>query len=145
MAGNRAFFAVLLSWLAAQFLKFLISKIKNGDFFAGRAMKTGGMPSAHAALVSSLSFSAGIIHGTSSIEFITALALAVIVSYDAMGMRAEFHRQSRLLKEIAIKQFGEEQFKAKYPDIGDYQGHEMVEIVAGLALGVIVSALVLKL
>jgi len=145
MAGDRAFFAVLISWLAAQSLKFLISKINNGDFFSGRAMKTGGMPSAHAALVSSLAFCAGILYGMSSIEFITALVLAVIVSYDAMGMRAEFHRQSRLLKEIAIKQFGEEQFRAKYPDIGDYQGHERAEILAGLALGVIVSAIVLNL
>jgi len=108
-------------------------------------MKTGGMPSAHAALVSSLTFCAGVIHGTSSIEFITALALAVIVSYDAMGMRAEINRHGRAIRELAAKAGGASDFDERYPGIGDFQGHELVEVVAGLALGIVVSALVLKL
>lgn len=144
MRDERAFFAILLSWLAAQLIKLLLAKFKRGDFFAGRALKTGGMPSAHAALVSSLCFTAGIIEGTTSMAFYTALVLALIVSYDAMHMRADFHRQSRLLKELAEKALGKEYVEHKFPKIDDFQGHEMAEIAAGIALGVVVSALVLR-
>jgi acid phosphatase family membrane protein YuiD len=145
MAGSRAFFAVLVSWLTAQAIKFLIAKVKNGGFFYGRAMKTGGMPSAHSALVASLAFCAGVSHGTTSVEFLTAMVLAVIVCYDALGMRTEFHRQSKLLRDLAVIQFGEAQVNAKYPGLNDYQGHELAEVVAGLVLGLIISAAFLNL
>ncbi len=145
MASNRAFMAVLLSWLLAQFIKFLLAKLTHGDFFMGRAFKTGGMPSAHSALVSALTFSAGVQYGTGSIEFLIALVLTLVVSYDAMGMRAEINRHGRAIRELAAKVGGSADFDAKYPGIGDFQGHELVEVVAGLALGIVVSALVLKL
>lgn len=145
MSGNRAFLAVLLSWLAAQLIKFLLAKLKHGDFFMGRAMKTGGMPSAHTALVSALSFSAGVQYGTGSIEFLIALVLTLVVSYDAMGLRAEITRHGRALRLLAMKVMDQDEFDNKFPSMGDFQGHELVEVVAGLALGIIVSALVLKL
>jgi len=145
VADERAFFSVLVSWLMAQLIKFVLAKVKSGDFFSGRALKTGGMPSAHAALVGSLCFCAGIFNGTTSIEFLTTLVLAGIVSYDAMHMRAEFHRQGLLLKEVAVKTLGKEYVDKRCPNMNEFQGHEMVEVVAGLALGVVVSAIVLNL
>ncbi len=145
MADGRAFFSVLVSWLTAQLIKFVLSKIKSGDFFAGRALKTGGMPSAHGALVGSLCFCTGIFNGATSTEFLTTLVLAGIVSYDAMHMRADFHRQGLLLKEVAVKMLGKEYVDANYPNMNEFQGHEMLEVIAGLALGVAVSAIVLNL
>ncbi|HQJ25375.1 MAG TPA: divergent PAP2 family protein, partial [Bacillota bacterium] len=90
-------------------------------------------------------FCAGIFNGTTSIEFLTTLVLAGIVSYDAMHMRAEFHRQGLLLKEVAVKTLGKEYVDKRCPNMNEFQGHEMVEVVAGLALGVVVSAIVLNL
>lgn len=145
MADGRAFTAVLVSWLFAQAVKFVLARLKTGDFLKGRALKTGGMPSAHSALVSSLTVCAGAANGIGSIEFLLALALTVIVSYDALGIRAEFYRQGKLLKELAEKQFGEAHVAEKYPSLGDYQGHEASEVLAGLALGAVVSAIVINL
>ncbi len=145
MASNRAFIAVLLSWLIAQLIKFILAKLTHGDFFMGRAFKTGGMPSAHTALVSALSFTAGVQYGTGSIEFLIALVLTLVVSYDAMGLRAEINMHGRAIRELASKVGEAEDFDARFPGIGDFQGHELVEVVAGLALGIVVSALVMKL
>ena len=145
MTDGRVFTAILSSWLAAQFIKFALARIKSGGFFKGRAMRTGGMPSAHAALVSALTYCAGAIHGTGSIEFFTALTLSLIVSFDAVGMRAEFHKQGLLLKDLAVKEYSPEYVAEKYPNLGEFRGHEVAEVLAGLALGVLVSAIVINL
>lgn len=145
MTDGRAFSAILVSWLAAQLIKFALAWLTTGGFLKGRAMKTGGMPSAHAALVSSLAYCAGALHGPGSIEFLTALTLALIVSFDAIGMRAEFHKQGLLLKDLAVKEYGPQYVAEKYPKLGEFQGHEVAEVLAGLVSGALVSAIVLNI
>ena len=61
---------------------------------------TGGMPSSHSAGVIGLSTTVGLICGFSSIEFAMAIGYALVVMYDAAGVRRAAGKQARVLNQI---------------------------------------------
>jgi len=68
---------------------------------------TGGMPSSHAAGVMGLSTTVGLICGFSSIEFAMAVGYALVVMYDAAGVRRaaglharEINRMRKILDKL---------------------------------------------
>ena len=73
--------------IVAQLLKFLGHLIKTRKVDFQVLATTGGMPSSHTAGVVSLSTTVGIICGFDSIEFSIAIGYALVVMYDAAGLR----------------------------------------------------------
>ena len=86
---NQIFVAAVLGWLVAQVLKTIIHMIVNKQFVAERMVGGGGMPSSHSATVCALATATGMRYGGGSFEFAVAIMLAIIVMYDAMGVRRE--------------------------------------------------------
>lgn len=127
-------------WLVAQTIKFSLRAFK-GDITPRLLYASGGMPSAHTAVVISLAMVALLDQGANSPVFGTTSILALIVMYDALGVRrmageqaAAFNRLLRALEGSRLGLPGE-------PSIRELKGHTPAEVLAGAALGFVMAVL----
>ncbi|MDY7023780.1 MAG: divergent PAP2 family protein, partial [Cyanobacteriota bacterium] len=120
--------------------KLAFELIRQGKINFRVLVTTGGMPSSHSAFVSALATSVGQTVGWGSPEFAIAVVFAFIVMYDATGVRQAAGQQARILNQIVDElfqehpQFNEDRLK-------ELLGHTPVEVIVGLALGVVISTL----
>jgi acid phosphatase family membrane protein YuiD len=94
--------------------------------------ETGGMPSSHSALVSALATGIGRTQGWDTPQFAIATVFAFIVMYDAAGIRRAAGKQAKVLNQIMVEVFEEEQDPLK-----ELLGHTPAQVVAGSVLGVL--------
>jgi hypothetical protein len=93
------------------------------------------MPSSHSALVCALATAIGIKEGLSSTLFALAFALAVIVMYDAAGVRRAAMMQARILNQIVDELF--QGHPISETRLRELLGHTPFEVVVGAILGVV--------
>ena len=77
----------LCSWVVAELIKIIIAFAKGKGLSLIYFISSGGMPSAHAAMVSALATSIAITNGFGSLLFAIAVILALIVMYDASAVQ----------------------------------------------------------
>lgn len=136
LADNRALICACASWLAAQVIKVIITLIVERKLDLKRLVGMGGMPSSHTSFVFSLCLMVGITDGFNTAQFAVSFALAAVVIYDAMGVRAETGKQgvvlNQILKEVLIegKPITEDKLK-------ELVGHTPLEVVGGIILAII--------
>ena len=131
---NEVFVSAALGWLIAQVAKTIIYMIINRQFKAERLVGSGGMPSCHSATVCGLAVSTAIHCGPATAECAIAVMLAIIVMYDAMGVRRETGIQARVLNEM-IEMFTmtvEEKLK-------EFVGHTPLQVIVGASLGIAIA------
>lgn len=137
--SNKIFVCALTGWLVAQILKTLIHMLFTKKFVAERLVGSGGMPSSHSSTVCALATSAGILYGPSSFEFAISLILAIIVMYDAMGVRRETGIQARILNEM-LEIFADMGSDMSPQDkLKEFVGHTPLQVVIGAILGICIA------
>jgi acid phosphatase family membrane protein YuiD len=141
--SNTAIWVPLSAALFAQLLKPFWSWVRNGRFDLRSVASAGGMPSSHSAMVSSLATVLGFAEGLDSPLFAMAVILAVIVMYDARGVRQESGKQARVLNRIMSELFSgqpisEEQLK-------ELLGHTASEVFFGAVVGIVYALLFMVL
>ncbi len=139
---KQIYVAAVLGWLVAQVLKTIIHMIVNKQFVAERMVGGGGMPSSHSATVCALATATGMRYGGGSFEFAVAIMLAIIVMYDAMGVRRETGIQGRVLNEMLdiFMNMGKEiSAEAKLKEL---VGHTPLQVLMGAVLGCVIAVLV---
>ncbi|NBH26392.1 divergent PAP2 family protein [Lachnospiraceae bacterium] len=142
LLDNQIFISAILGWFVAQVLKTLIHMIINKKFVAERMVGSGGMPSSHSSTVCALATAAGMKYGGGSYEFAIAIMLAIIVMYDAMGVRRETGKQGRVLNEMLeiFTNMGN-QISAE-EKLKEFVGHTPLQVLMGAILGIIIALLV---
>jgi hypothetical protein len=134
---NRIFLTTLASWIIAQTLKVIFGFIrqKKVDFrwFVG----TGGMPSSHTAGATCLATAIGIKYGFNSVDFALAASFALVVMFDAQGVRRATGRQARILNKIMDDIYW--QGKIEEGRLREFIGHTPLEVIGGFILGIIVA------
>lgn len=136
--NNHVLWVALLACVIAQILKVIVELSTVGKVKVQTLVTTGGMPSAHSALVSALATGVGQALGWGSPEFAIACLFAVIVMYDAAGVRQAAGKQARILNQIIDEFFGEDHHFNEQR-LKELLGHTPVQVFAGLALGVLVA------
>jgi uncharacterized protein len=136
---NHILLISLSTCLLAQALKLLIELIRHGKVTFRTLVTTGGMPSAHSALVTSLAAGVGQKAGWESGEFAIAFVFAIIVMYDAAGVRQAAGKQARILNQIVDELFSGDHAKFNEERLKELLGHTPVQVIAGSILGVLVS------
>ena len=131
---ERAFSAVLLSWLTAQMIKLILGGIRKKRFDVRWIFDTGGMPSAHSATVSSLATVAGLYYGFNSIVFLIVLIFSIITMFDAAGVRRSVGRQAGILNKMLDDLYERRQVPEQR--LKELLGHTPVEVFAGAFLGI---------
>ena len=98
--SDKALWVPAIAWCVSQALKAIISSIKNRRFNFSYFVAMGGMPSSHATLVCALATTVAIVYGVNSAVFAIAAFLALVVMYDAAGVRQTVSTQSTILNRI---------------------------------------------
>ncbi len=141
--NNTVFLAAAAGWVVAQILKTLIHMFFTKRFVAERLVGSGGMPSSHSATVCSLATASCIKFGAGSFEFAISLILAIIVMYDAMGVRRETGIQAKLLNDIIqiFADMGRSEISAN-DKLKEFIGHTPLQVLAGAILGILIALIV---
>lgn len=138
---NVIFVSAALGWLVAQVLKTLIHLIITRRFVVERMVGSGGMPSSHSATVCALATAAGMEYGGGSFEFAVSAMLAIIVMYDAMGVRRETGIQAKVLNEM-MELFTHMGKKMSVEDkLKEFVGHTPLQVLMGAILGIVIAVI----
>ncbi|NBJ91216.1 divergent PAP2 family protein [Parablautia muri] len=142
---NQIFISAVLGWLVAQVLKTLIHLIITKQFLMERMVGGGGMPSSHSATVCALATSVGIKYGGGSFEFAVTAMVAIIVMYDAMGVRRETGKQGRVLNEMMEVLMNMGKQISVEERLKEFVGHTPLQVLMGAILGIIIAAIVMNI
>jgi hypothetical protein len=124
-------------WLVAQLIKVVVYSIQDGRLRLSYLTSMGGMPSAHSATVCSLATTVGVMSGINSASFAIALFLALIVMYDAAGVRKTVGTHSGMLNRILDELFKDHpEFELRFRE---FIGHTRLEIASGAILGILLA------
>jgi len=127
----------LIAWLVAQIIKVPLTYITTGRWNWALLASPGGMPSSHSALVAGAAHMIGLTQGFDSPLFAIAMILAIIVIYDATGIRRQAGRHARIINKMILDlssghPLRQEQLHRK-------SRHTPLEALAGTLLGVSIA------
>lgn len=134
LIGNPVLFIGLFAWGLAQFLKVPIEYILYHRLNWGLWFSSGGMPSSHSALVTSITLAIGMFYGFDSPIFALAFAVSMIVVYDAAGVRREAGRHAEKINILISEFFSGHPISDK--QLKEVIGHTPAQVLAGVVLGV---------
>ena len=140
LINNRVLITGLLAWVIGQSLKFPLEYLLNRRWNWGILFSPGGMPSSHSALVTSVALVIGMQEGFGSPLFALAFALAVIVVYDAAGVRRQAGIHAERINEL-MKTFLESR-RLPEGELKEVLGHTTFEVIAGILLGFLITFMV---
>jgi len=138
---NRVLIAALLAWAVAQGLKMPIEYARTRRWNWVLLLRAGGMPSSHSSLVAATAHGIGLSVGYDSVMFALAVVMAMVVIYDATGIR----RQSGLHAEVInvlVHDLLEGNPMRHEKQLREVLGHSPLEALVGLFLGLAVAQII---
>ena len=137
---NHVLIVALIACFTAQGLKAVIELVRHRKLNLRVMVGTGGMPSAHSALVTALACGVGQTLGWASPMFAATLVFSIIVMYDAAGVRQAAGKQAKVLNQI-IDELFQEKPEISEDRLKELLGHTPFQVIAGSILGVMISYL----
>jgi len=139
LLSNQILIISICTWAIAQIIKVIVALMQEKRLIWHFFITSGGMPSAHTATVCALATSIAMIMGFGSIYFSIAAVLAVIVMYDAAGVRQSVGQHSVVLNRI-IKEFSFKSTKLEWEkEMREFIGHTPFQVFVGALLGIFVA------
>lgn len=135
--SNKLIGVAALSWAVAQIIKIIIDLVENRTLDLRLITSSGGMPSSHTSFVTSLGFSVGFTEGFDTPFFAICFVLAMVVMYDAAGVRRAAGKQAAVLN-IIMDRMESRGLKIDVK-LKELLGHTPVEVGAGAVLGFVVA------
>ena len=132
--NNAVLFWSLLSCLLAQFFKIVFNFFSTGEIRFGIMFETGGMPSSHSALITGAASGVGYELGFDSSIFALSVAVALIVMYDASGVRKSAGVQAAEINKLSKKLDPKTELFLK-----ETLGHTKIEVIVGSFLGPLIT------
>ena len=136
--GGQVILVSFISSFIAQALKTVSKLARTGELDFRVMSKTGGMPSSHSATTMAMATSVGLIEGFDSVPFAIALCLAIIVMYDAAGVRRTVGLQAKVLNQMMVEIFSEHPHISS-ERIKEFLGHTPIEVLVGAAMGIMIA------
>ena len=137
--ANKIFMTTISAWIVAQTIKVTVGVVREHRIDFRWFVGTGGMPSSHAAGASCLAAAVGFAHRFDSVFFALAAAFALVVMFDAQGVRRAAGKQARILNKIMEDIYW--QGKIDEVRLRELVGHTPLEVIAGCLLGVLIAVL----
>jgi len=128
----------VFAWLSVQLFKFVSDAIKNRKINLKRLVETGGMPSSHSAVVTSLMTSIAVLEGITSTNFAIVFIFGIIVMYDAAGVRRAAGKQAGILNQLIYSKQVKVDTNEKLKEL---LGHTPVEVFMGALWGIVLALL----
>ena len=140
--ANRVLVSAFTAWVIAQLIKVPLEYALHRKLDWSLLLSTGGMPSSHSALVTGASISIGLQEGFRSPLFALSWVVALIVIYDAIGIRRQAGDHARVLNLMIDELFTGHALAEK--ELKEVLGHTPREVIGGIALGVAVPLLMFR-
>ena len=137
---QSSFVTALICWFAAQVLKVITVLVTDKRIDFGRFIGAGGMPSSHSAFVTGLAVAIGLDSGFSSHMFSIAAVLALVVMYDAAGVRRAAGEQAKILNRL-VEDWEKRNYQNTEVHLKELLGHTPMQVFAGAILGIAIAML----
>ena len=137
LLDNRVLIIAMVAWSIAQGLKVPMEYLRSRKWNWAMALAAGGMPSSHSALIVGVTNAVGLYVGYDSPLFALGIAIAMIVTYDAAGVRRQAGKHAE-----RINMLFDELMHGQMPDekeLREVLGHTPLEVTGGILLGIVVA------
>ncbi|KAL3818671.1 hypothetical protein ACJIZ3_004576 [Penstemon smallii] len=138
---NCPLMSALIAFAIAQSIKFITSWFKENRWDLKQLIGSGGMPSSHSSTVIALAVAVGLQQGFGGSLFAIALVMALVVMYDATGVRLHAGRQAEVLNQIVCELPAEHPLAESRP-LRELLGHTPPQVGAGALLGLFTATTV---
>lgn len=135
LLANGPLMCAIIAWFAAQFAKFILTLIKTKEIDLAKFFSSGGMPSSHSSTVTALATAIAIKEGINSSFFAITIIFAIIVMYDASGVRLAVSKQAKILNDFFHGKIRD------YKQLNEFVGHTPYQVIVGAILGIVVAVL----
>ncbi|MGE7623106.1 divergent PAP2 family protein [Viridibacillus sp. NPDC096237] len=148
---NIPLLSSLFAIIFAQFVKIPIHFIATKKIDWSLFTSTGGMPSSHSAAVSALTTAIGFENGLDSPLFAASTVFAIIVMFDATGIRYQAGQQAVIINQLRkdfqvfvneAKGWNNKKEEEKMQELKTLLGHRPSEVFFGCLTGILISVIV---
>ena len=134
---NEILVIAFITWAIAQTVKPFIGYLITRKFDWHMFLSTGGMPSAHATLVTSVAVGVGLLVGWATPVFAVAATLAVVVIYDAAGVRRQAGMHAQTINVLVQEVL--QGHPISETELREVLGHTPIEVFGGILWGSIAT------
>jgi len=138
--ANYVLIAALIAWAIAQVIKVPVDYLQHRRWNWAILLSPGGMPSSHAALVTATAHAIGLFVGFDTPLFALAVVIAIVVVYDATGIRRQAGLQAALINAIIRDLASGHPLKSER--LREVLGHTPLEALGGVLLGIATAQVV---
>jgi len=133
--SNKVLGISIFACFLAQFMKIFTGKYKKLEL--ARIFTSGGMPSSHSSFVTSLATLVGLERGFASTDFAIVCVFALIIMYDATGVRRAVGKQAAIINQMLDDLHNKKHIEQK--KLKELVGHTPKEVLFGAMLGIIIA------
>jgi len=134
---NYALLSGLIAWTIAQTVKVPLEYFQTRRWNWSLLLRAGGMPSSHSALVTGVAHGIGLFTGFDSAAFAIAATLAIVVVYDATGIRRQAGMHAAVINTMIEELASGHPLKGE--QLREVLGHTPLESLGGVLLGLVVA------
>ncbi len=132
---NYVLVGAMIGWAIAQLLKVPIEYLQTHRWNWALLIQAGGMPSSHSALIVGITHGIGLSVGFGTPLFALAFAIAMIVIYDATGIRRQAGKHAELINAMINDLAAGHPLKEE--QLREVLGHTPLEALGGILVGLI--------
>ena len=138
----KLFLIPIIVMIINQIIKVIVEMFK-GEFSWPSLLSYGGMPSSHAAIVTSLTIVMGYYNEIKSPEFAITIILAILIIRDASGIRLQLGNHGKILNKL-IKELPDKK-EYKFPVLNERFGHKNIEVAIGIIISIILTSIAINI
>ena len=138
--SNQILITAFIVWILAGLIKVPIEYLETRQWNWALWFSSGGMPSQHAALVTSAMLAVGLYSGFNTPAFAIAFTLMIVVLYDAAGIRRQAGLQAVKINKLINEFFAGQPISES--QLKEVLGHTPREVLAGSGFGLVFTLLV---
>jgi len=134
---NHVLITMLTAWLLAQIIKIPLDYLYTHRWNWALLLSVGGMPSSHSSLLTSATVSIGLYYGFDNPLFALGVAITMVVTYDAAGVRRQAGVHAQRINMLFNELLRGHMFDQK--DLREVLGHTPLEVTGGVLFGIVVA------
>jgi acid phosphatase family membrane protein YuiD len=138
--SNKVLISAMTAWLIAQIIKLPLEFLRTRRWNWAILLSVGGMPSSHSALVTATTHGIGLWAGFDSPLFALGVAITMVVTYDATGIRRQAGIHAQRINLLFDELFSGHAVDEK--DLREVLGHTPLEVAGGVLLGIVVPTVI---
>ncbi|MFA7717479.1 MAG: divergent PAP2 family protein [Candidatus Absconditabacterales bacterium] len=120
-----------------QVVKVVIDLIRYKRFYMGHIFSSGGFPSFHSGLASSVTMLVMLDQGLGSVRFAVAFAFSLLFAYDAMNLRYEAGQHAQYINSMRFEL--QNVLQKKEGPLKERIGHTPWEVLGGIIFGSVLT------